>query len=116
MEFTLSAEAERLVEPVREILSLVERTIEQRPEFDPGTNTCALSISASDYATLVLLSPFVRAVAAEAPGVTIYTLHMVSRAPTTSPPTWYEPSPTAPPLEPGRGANGHRGLPCRRAR
>jgi DNA-binding transcriptional LysR family regulator len=82
-EFTLSAEAERLVEPVRGILSLVELTIEQRPEFDPGTNTRAFSISASDCATLVLLSTFVRAVAAETPGVTIYTLHMVSCAPTT---------------------------------
>jgi DNA-binding transcriptional LysR family regulator len=73
-EFTLTAEAERLVQPVREILNLVERTIEQRPEFDPSTDIRTFSISASDYATLVLLSPFVRAAAAEAPGVTIHVL------------------------------------------
>src|SRR4051812_45004924 len=73
-EFTLTAEAERLVQPVREILNLVERTIEQRPEFDPSTDRRTFSISASDYATLVLLSPFVRAAAAEAPGVTIHVL------------------------------------------
>jgi DNA-binding transcriptional LysR family regulator len=73
-EFTLTAEAERLVQPVREILNLVERTIEQRPQFDPSTDKRTFSISASDYATLVLLSPFVRAAAAEAPGVTIHVL------------------------------------------
>lgn len=73
-EFALTSEAERLVRPVREILDLVERTIEQRPGFEPGTDTRTFSISASDYATLVLLSPFVRAAATEAPGVTIHVL------------------------------------------
>lgn len=73
-QLALTAEAERLVRPVREILDLVERTIAQRSEFDPGTDTRTFSISASDYATLVLLSPFVQAVAAEAPGVTIHVL------------------------------------------
>jgi DNA-binding transcriptional LysR family regulator len=73
-EFALTVEAERLVQPVREILDLVERTIEQRPGFDPGTDIRTFSISASDYATLVLLSSFVRAAAAEAPGVTIHVL------------------------------------------
>lgn len=134
------ADLSRLAEPFPDQgpdPELLEDVLAQRPEeedfddiedFDDAieawderweaviTNTRAFSISASDYATLVLLSPFVRAVAAVAPGVTIYTLHMVSCAPTTSPPTRYEPSPTAPRLEPGRGANGHRGLPCRRAR
>ncbi|WUD70788.1 LysR family transcriptional regulator [Streptomyces sp. NBC_00510] len=73
-ELALTAEAERLVRPVREILDLVERTIAQRSEFDPATDVRSFSISASDYATLVLLSPFVQAVAAEAPGVTIHVL------------------------------------------
>ncbi|MGH3390309.1 MAG: LysR family transcriptional regulator [Actinomadura sp.] len=73
-ELTLTAEAEQLIQPVRQILNLVQQTIEQRPGFDPSTDTRTFSISASDYATLILLSPFVRTVAAEAPGVTIHVL------------------------------------------
>jgi LysR family nod box-dependent transcriptional activator len=73
-ELTLTPHAEQLIDPVREILGLVERTIEQRPRFDPATATRTFSISASDYATLVLLGPLIRAVAVEAPGVTINVL------------------------------------------
>ncbi|GAA2326697.1 LysR family transcriptional regulator [Streptomyces kunmingensis] len=73
-EFTLTTEAERLAQPVREILSLVERTIANRPEFDPRTDTRMFRISASDYATLILLSPFMQYAAAEAPGVTIHVI------------------------------------------
>jgi LysR family nod box-dependent transcriptional activator len=73
-ELTLTAHAQALVEPVREILALVARTVEQRPGFDPATAQRTFSISASDYATLVLLGPLIRAVAVEAPGVTIHVL------------------------------------------
>jgi DNA-binding transcriptional LysR family regulator len=73
-ELTPTAEAERLIQPVREILTLIEQTIEHRPGFDPSTDERTFSISASDYATLVLLGSFVQAMAAEAPGVTIHVL------------------------------------------
>ena len=63
--------ADDLVIPLRETLGQVERLIVERPEFDPGTADRTFTISASDYATLVLLAPFVRALAAEAPGITV---------------------------------------------
>lgn len=73
-ELALTPEGERLIHPVREILGLIEQTMEERPGFDPATASRMFSISASDYATLVLLGPFVRAISAEAPGVTIHVL------------------------------------------
>lgn len=72
--FALTEGAEELIVPVREILNRIEQTIEERPRFDPRTDTRAFSISASDYATLVLIVPFVQAVVAEAPGITINLL------------------------------------------
>jgi LysR family nod box-dependent transcriptional activator len=73
-DLELTPRAEALIEPVREILGLVTRTLEERPDFDPGTAQRTFSISASDYATLVLLGPLIRAVAVEAPSVTIHVL------------------------------------------
>jgi LysR family transcriptional regulator, nod-box dependent transcriptional activator len=70
----LTQGAEELIIPVREILSRVEQTISERPQFNPGTASRSFSISASDYATLVLLVPFVRRLLVEAPNVTIHIL------------------------------------------
>ena len=56
----LTQGAEELIIPIREILSRVEQTISERPQFNPRTASRSFSISASDYATLVLLVPFVR--------------------------------------------------------
>lgn len=72
--------AEGLIGPVRDILTRIEATIEQRPAFVPATGSRAFSISASDYATLILLVPFLRALAVEAPGVTINLLPRSSDA------------------------------------
>jgi DNA-binding transcriptional LysR family regulator len=77
--YTLTEGAEQLIVPVREILNRIEHTIQERPRFDPRTDTRSFSISASDYATLVLIVPFVRAVVAEAPGITINLLPPLSR-------------------------------------
>jgi LysR family nod box-dependent transcriptional activator len=63
--------AEELIIPIREILSRVEQTISERPQFNPRTDSRTFSISASDYATLVLLVPFVRRLVVEAPKVRI---------------------------------------------
>lgn len=63
--------AEELVVPLRETLGQIEQLIVERPEFEPREAERSFTISASDYATLVLLAPFVRALAAEAPGITI---------------------------------------------
>lgn len=70
----LTRVAQELVQPVRDILRRIEQTLEDRPEFDPRTDSRTISISASDYATLVLLAPFVRAMAVEAPGIAIHIL------------------------------------------
>ena len=70
----LTQRAEELIISVREILSRVEQTISEGPQFDPLTASRSFSISASDYATLVLLVPFVRRLLVEAPNVTIHIL------------------------------------------
>jgi DNA-binding transcriptional LysR family regulator len=70
----LTHNAEELILPVRDILARIEHALEDRPEFDPQADTRTFSISASDYATLVLLAPFVRAMAAEAPRIAIQIL------------------------------------------
>jgi LysR family transcriptional regulator, nod-box dependent transcriptional activator len=70
----LTQGAEELIIPIREILGRVEQTISDRPQFNPGTASRSFSISASDYATLVLLVPLVRRLVVEAPNVTIHIL------------------------------------------
>ncbi len=70
----LTQGAEQLIIPIREILGRVEQTISERPEFNPSIASRSFSISASDYATLVLLVPFVRRLVVEAPNVTIHIL------------------------------------------
>ena len=70
----LTQAAEELIIPIREILGRVEQTISERPQFNPRTASRSFSISASDYATLVLLVPFVRRLVVEAPNVTIHIL------------------------------------------
>ncbi len=70
----LTRNAEELIVPVRDILSRIEHALEERPEFNPARDTRTFSISASDYATLVLLAPFVRIMAREAPGISVHIL------------------------------------------
>lgn len=70
----LTRNAEELIIPVRETLDRIEQTLLQKPRFDPATDARTFSISASDYAGLVLLTPLVRALATEAPNVVIHLL------------------------------------------
>jgi DNA-binding transcriptional LysR family regulator len=73
-DLTLTRAAEDLIAPIREILIAIEQTLLQRPGFDPRSDARAFTISASDYATLVLLTPLVRALASEAPAITVHLL------------------------------------------
>lgn len=73
-DLALTQTAEDLIVPVREILTQIEQTLQRRPAFVPTTDSRTFSISASDYATLVLLVPFLQALAVEAPGITINLL------------------------------------------
>jgi LysR family transcriptional regulator, nod-box dependent transcriptional activator len=73
-DLALTRYAEELTVPVRETLARIEQTLLQRPVFDPKTDARTFSISASDYACLVLLTHLVRATAVEAPNVTLHLL------------------------------------------
>ena len=73
-ELALTHNAEELIVPLREALDRIEITLRQKARFDPRVDLRTFSISASDYAVFVLLAPFVRAVASEAPNVTIHLL------------------------------------------
>ncbi len=79
-DLTLTPSAEDLIAPVREILSQIEQTLQHRPEFDPATGSRTFSISGSDYATLLLLVPFIHVLGVEAPGVTVHLLPRSSDA------------------------------------
>jgi DNA-binding transcriptional LysR family regulator len=73
-ELALTHNAEELIVPLHEALDHIEITLRQKARFDPRVDARTFSISASDYAIFVLLAPFVRAVASEAPNVTIHLL------------------------------------------
>ena len=77
----LTQGAEELIIPIREILGRIEQTISERPQFNPATASRSFSISASDYATLVLLVPFVRRLLVEAPNITIHILPRFETSP-----------------------------------
>ena len=64
----LTAHAERLALPLREILSQVE-VLTGPSVFNPATSRRVFKISASDYIVTVLISPLVQRLAQEAPGV-----------------------------------------------
>jgi LysR family transcriptional regulator, nod-box dependent transcriptional activator len=68
---TLTARAETLAGPVREILRQVDGVLTASERFVAATATRTFSISASDYATAILLAPMLRTLSAEAPNVTI---------------------------------------------
>ncbi|MGY3120337.1 LysR family nod box-dependent transcriptional activator [Bradyrhizobium sp. S3.14.4] len=70
----LTRNAEELIIPVRETLDRIEQTLLQKRGFDPAVDVRTFSISASDYAGLVLLTPLVRALTTEAPSVVIHLL------------------------------------------
>ena len=75
---SLTPQAEALLDPLAKILDLIQHTLENRAAFDPDKDSRSFTISASDYATLVLVGPLVRRLAVEAPGVTV---HVLPRAP-----------------------------------
>ncbi|GAA3775910.1 LysR substrate-binding domain-containing protein [Streptomyces chiangmaiensis] len=66
-----TARAEALAQPVREALDIIQRALNDRLGFDPGTDECTVRVNCSDYSVLMLIGPLVRRLAVEAPGVTI---------------------------------------------
>lgn len=69
--FLLSSQGEALVAPIADILKRIHETLESRVSFNPDQDERHFSISASDYATLVLIGPLVRRLSMETPGVTV---------------------------------------------
>jgi DNA-binding transcriptional LysR family regulator len=60
-----------LIEPVRDVLLQIQRTIEIKPEFDPATAARTFRIVASDFVSTVLLGELGRRIRSEAPGISI---------------------------------------------
>lgn len=69
--FLLSPQGEALVAPIADILTRIQEALESRASFDPDRDERHFSISASDYAALVLVGPLVRRLSMEAQGVTV---------------------------------------------
>src|SRR3546814_3196514 len=76
----LTRKAEALALPLREALAAVEHTLAQNRGFDPSQDAMTFSIAASDYAVLVLLSPFVRALRSEEHTSELQSLMRISYA------------------------------------
>ena len=76
-QLALTQHAENLVVPLRDALSKIQQTLMTQGGFDPQKDCRTFTISASDYAVLVLVAPLIKQLATEAPQVTI---HLVPRS------------------------------------
>ena len=79
-EFELTALAQELVDPVREIIVNIEQTIARRPCFEPAKDAREFTMAMSDYAMLVLLEPLLLRLGNEAPRVTLHVHPLQSDA------------------------------------
>jgi DNA-binding transcriptional LysR family regulator len=61
--------ADSLVQPIHEILTLIEDTLSDRPAFDPATDARTFSIAAGEHASIVLIRPLYEVLAKQAPNV-----------------------------------------------
>ncbi|HSV45565.1 MAG TPA: LysR family transcriptional regulator [Ramlibacter sp.] len=70
----LTALAQALREPVREIILRSQATIAAKADFDPAVEERRFVFNASDYATTVLLTPLALQLESTAPGISIEVL------------------------------------------
>jgi len=63
--------AQRLREPVRDIILRSQAALAAEPEFDPQSARRRFVFNASDYATTVLITPLAQRLETEAPGLSI---------------------------------------------
>jgi LysR family transcriptional regulator, nod-box dependent transcriptional activator len=70
-EYHLTALAEELVDPVAEILRLVEQTVDHRPEFHPERDRRVFRIACSDAVEYVLIRPVIMRIEEQAPNVSL---------------------------------------------
>jgi DNA-binding transcriptional LysR family regulator len=73
--------AESLAEPVRAALALIQRTLDQRPGFDPAADHATFTLSCSDYSLLMLIGPLVRRLATGATGASGVSIQVLPRSP-----------------------------------
>lgn len=66
--------AEQLVEPIAYALSAIESTLSQHASFDPASSTRRFTVALTDVGEMYFLPKLLRAVAREAPGVSISTV------------------------------------------
>ena len=78
--FELTVRARELVGPVREILERIDRTIEERPRFDPSVDSAEFSVAVSDYASVVLIEPLLKHLARRAPNVQLWSRTQAMRS------------------------------------
>ena len=62
--------AESLVQPVRDCLLQIQRTVTSKTEFNPATSIRKFCLAVSEYTTAVLLSQALQDIAIMAPGIT----------------------------------------------
>lgn len=70
-KMVLTARAEELANPVRDILVRIEAVVATPLSFDPATSTRKVTLMVSDYSLATVIPPFVRLVAAQAPGMVL---------------------------------------------
>jgi DNA-binding transcriptional LysR family regulator len=75
----LTPRAESLIEPVREVLAIIEQTIVRPRGFDPATDTRSFSIIASDYVGVELMRPLAGRLAGSAAGLRFDTAPVGAR-------------------------------------
>jgi LysR family transcriptional regulator, nod-box dependent transcriptional activator len=62
--------AESLVQPVRDCLLQIQRTVASKTEFNPATSTRKFCLAVSEYTTAVLMSRALQEIAQMASGIT----------------------------------------------
>jgi len=78
MELTPKAKA--LIKPVREILLLVQNTIDVEPVFNASTARRAFTVVMSDFVAVLLMPRVMRRLMREAPGIRLHIEPITSRA------------------------------------
>lgn len=75
----LTPRAEKLIEPVQQVLDQIRSTIMVPEPFDPATSDRTLAIMATDYVFDILLRPAIIACATEAPGIRFHLVPIVEQ-------------------------------------
>src|SRR5262249_308905 len=66
--------AEQLAEPIRQALSTIHSTINQRAVFEPSESTRSFTIAMTDIGEIDLLSGLMSLLSEQAPGITLSTV------------------------------------------